>query len=396
METGAGQAVFMPGKLGPLTLRNRVIKTATYEGMSPGGVPSDALVAHHREIAAGGTAMTTVAYCAVSPDARTFGEQMHIHEGILPRLRTLTDAVHREGAAASLQLAHCGFFTKNTERTVPHALGPSVTLNAYGLFKGLGLVRPMTESDMALVSEDFARAALLAVEAGFDAVELHLGHGYLLSQFLSPATNRRRDAWGGSLENRLRLPVDVARRVHDRVGSRAAILAKVNLRDGFRGGLELADAVEIARRLEVEGVDALVLSGGFTSRTPFYLLRGGRPLRGMIAVEKSRIQKLAIALFGPLFMKKYPFTEMFFLDDARAVRGAVRMPLVLLGGIVSRDNLETAMREGFDFVALGRALIHDPYLVAKLARGEVERSGCNHCNECVVEMDRGGVRCVLD
>jgi len=249
---------------------------------------------------------------------------------------------------------------------------------------------------MARVSEDFARAALLAVETGFDAVELHLGHGYLLSQFLSPATNRRRDAWGGSLENRLRLPVDVVRRVRAQVGARAAILAKVNLRDGFRGGLDLADAVEIARRLETEGVDALVLSGGFTSRTPFYLLRGGRPLRGMIAVEKSRVQKVALALFGPLFMKKYPFTEMFFLDDARAVRRAVRMPLVLLGGIVSRDNLEIAMREGFDFVALGRALIHDPHLVAKLERGEVDRSGCNHCNECVVEMDRGGVRCVLD
>jgi 2,4-dienoyl-CoA reductase-like NADH-dependent reductase (Old Yellow Enzyme family) len=388
-------SAFAPGTLAGLRLRNRIIKTATFEGMTPGGVPSDALIAHHREIAAGGVGMTTVAYCAVSPDARTFGEQMHIHPGIVPQLRRLTDAVHREGAAASLQLAHCGFFTKNAELSVPHPLSASATLNPYGFTAGLGRAKAMTEDDLARTAAEFARATGLAIEAGFDAVELHLGHGYLLSQFLSPATNRRRDRWGGSLENRLRFPLEVLGRVRDAVGPAVPILAKTNLRDGFRGGLELDDAIEVVRGLEREGVDAVVLSGGFTSRTPFYLLRGGRPLRHMIAIDKSWLQKLSLLLVGPFIIRRYPFSEMFFLDDARAVRRAVRVPLVLLGGVVSRQNLERAMAEGFDYVALGRALIHDPRFVTRLERGEVERSGCTACNRCVVEMDRGGVRCVL-
>jgi 2,4-dienoyl-CoA reductase-like NADH-dependent reductase (Old Yellow Enzyme family) len=116
----------------------------------------------------------------------------------------------------------------------------------------------------------------------------------------------------------------------------------------------------------------------------------------MIAVEKSRLHRMSLKLFGESFMKAYPFEELFFLPAARAVRRAVRVPLVLLGGIVSRDNLETAMREGFDFVALGRALIADPDLVRRMERGEMDRTRCTACNECIAEMDAGGVRCVLD
>jgi 2,4-dienoyl-CoA reductase-like NADH-dependent reductase (Old Yellow Enzyme family) len=381
--------VFAPGKLGSLTLRNRVIKTATYEGMSPGGIPSAALLEHHRQLAAGGVGMTTVAYCAVSPNGRTFSEQMVMHAGIVPALRALTDAVHREGAAASIQLGHCGYFSRNEKLTIRRPLGPSFRINEYGLMSGLPFAGAMTEADIADVTQDFARAAGLAVEAGFDAVELHLGHGYLLSQFISPATNRRRDRFGGSLDNRMRLPVAVVQRVREAVGPAYPILAKTNLRDGFRGGLQLDEAVGVARRLEAEGVDAIVMSGGFTSKTALFLLRGGLPLRQMIAVEKNLLHKLSLMAFGRLRLKAYPFEEMFFLPDARAVRKAVRMPLVLLGGILSLDNLETAMREGFEFVALGRALIADPDLIRRMERGEVERTRCDSCNQCIAEMDAG-------
>jgi len=271
--------VFAPGRLGRLTLGNRVIKAATYEGMSPGGIPSDALLGFHRDLAAGGVAMTTVAYCAVSPAGRTFADQMTMREEIVPALRRLTDAVHAEGAAASIQLGHCGFFSKSRERGGRGPRGPSFTLNTYGLSAGMPFARAMTEDDIDRVIEDFGEAAARAVRAGFDAVELHLGHGYLLSQFISPATNRRRDRWGGSLDNRMRLPVAVLGRVRERVGPECAVLAKTNLSDGFRGGLELAEAIGVAERLEAAGVDAIVLSGGFTSRTPFYLFRGPAPLR---------------------------------------------------------------------------------------------------------------------
>ena len=386
---------FSPARLGALELRNRVIKTATYEGMSPGGAPSDALIRHHRDLAAGGVAMTTVAYCAVSPNGRTFEAQMYMREEIVPKLRELTDAVHAQGAAVSIQLGHCGDFSRNT--TVPRrcSLGPSFRLNEYGLMSGVPFARAMTEADIAGVIEEFAAAAATVVRAGFDAVELHLGHGYLLSQFLCPATNRRRDAWGGSLDNRMRLPLAVLQRVRERVGAGFPILCKTNLRDGFRGGFELDESIELARRLEGAGVDAIVLSGGFTSKTPFYLFRGARPLKEMIEVEHNPLQKLSLRFFGRRVIKEYPFKEMFFLDDARAVRRAVRVPLVLLGGILSLDNLETAMREGFDFVAMGRALIADPDLVNRMQRGAATRSRCISCNKCVAEMDRNGVRCVL-
>ncbi len=254
----------------------------------------------------------------------------------------------------------------------------------------------MTASDIARAADDFGEAATRAARAGFDAVELHLGHGYLLSQFLCPATNRRRDAYGGSLENRLRLPLAVVARVRDAVGSRLAVLAKTNLRDGFRGGLELDDAIGVARALETAGIDAIVLSGGFTSRTPFFLFRGARPLAEMIEVEKSRLQRLVLRIAGARVIREYPFEELFFLPLARQVRAAVRVPLVLLGGALSLANLERAMAEGFDYVAMGRALIADPDLVLRLQRGEVTRSRCISCNKCVAEMDRpGGVRCVL-
>lgn len=388
--------VFAPGRLGPLALRNRVIKSATFEGMSPGGVPSPALIEHHRRLAAGGVALTTVAYGAVSRDGRTFGDQLVIDEATGQALRALTDAVHREGAAASLQLSHCGFFTRHREPGAPGPRGPSAGFNAYGLASGLPLVRALRQEEIEAIVEAYAGAAARAVRAGFDAVELHVGHGYLLSQFLSPATNRRRDRWGGSLENRLRLPVAVVRRVRDAVGSQVALLAKTNLRDGFRGGLELDEAVEVARRLEAEGVDGLVLSGGFTSRTPFYLLRGRRPLREMIRVERNPLQRMALRAFGPIWVKAWPFEELFFLPLAREVRKAVGLPLALLGGIVSLDGMEIAAREGFEFVALGRALVADPELVRDLARGAKRRSRCTACNECITESEAGGVRCVLD
>jgi len=387
---------FAPARLGALELRNRVIKTATYEGMCPGGMPSDALVEHHRVLAAGGVGLTTVAYCAVSPDGRTFAEQMSMRRETVSPLRRVTEAVHREGGAASLQLGHCGWFTKNAELSTWLPRGPSLTLNGYGISVGKPLALAMSAREIAQVIEDFGRAAGLAREAGFDAVELHLGHGYLLSQFLCPATNRRNDAFGGDLDGRARLALDVLRRVRSVVGDGFPLLCKTNLRDGFRGGLELPDAVGVSTRLESEGANALVLSGGFTSKTPFYLFRGRRPLAEMIDAEKSRLQKLVLRTVGKKVIREYPFEELFFLPQAREVRAAVRMPLVLLGGVVSRANVDAAMAEGFDFVAMGRALLADPDLVQRMQVETQARSRCTHCNICVAEMDLGGVRCVLD
>ena len=379
---------FSPFTLGTLCLRNRIVKPATFEGMCPGGNPSEALLAHHRAVAAGGAAMTTVAYCSVSADGRSYATQLLIRPETVPGLRRLTDAIHLEGAAASLQLGHCGYFA-NPRVIGGRPFGASRRFNTYGL----SFARPMREEDLARTIADFATAARLAVDSGFDAIELHFGHGYLVSQFLSPFTNRRRDRWGGSLPNRLRLALEILRAVRAAVGDNAVLLPKINLRDGFAGGLEIDEAVEVARRLEAEGATGLVLSGGFVSRTPFYMLRGDIPLRPMIAVQDRWWTKVGLSLFGRLFVQKFPFEENFFLADARRVRQAVRLPLMLLGGIKSRAGLDLAMRDGFELVGMGRALVHDPTLPEKLRRGEVDVSACVPCNECIAEMDRGGVRC---
>ena len=385
---------FSPFRLAGLALRNRIIKTATFEGMSPGGCVSAALIEHHRALAKGKVAMTTVAYCAVTPDGRTFRDQLHMRPELVPDLRALTAAVHSEGAAASLQLGHCGAFCNNHDLVRRRPMGPSRALNLVGALSGRVLADAMSEAEIEEVTGAFVGAARLAREAGFDAVELHLGHGYLLSQFLSPGTNVRRDGFGGSLENRARFPLSVVERVRAALPAEMPVLAKLNLRDGFRGGLELDESVQVARWLEARGSDALVLSGGFVSRNPFYLFRGERPLRQMIAVEKSWAQKLALAVFGPALIHAYAFEPLYFLPLARQVRRAVRMPLVLLGGIKSHDDLDMAMREGFDLAAMGRALIHDPALIGKYAAGLARESGCVPCNQCVAEMDReGGVCC---
>jgi 2,4-dienoyl-CoA reductase-like NADH-dependent reductase (Old Yellow Enzyme family) len=296
--------------------------------------------------------------------------------------------VHREGAAVSLQIGHCGYFA-NPRVIGGRPLGASRLFNAYGL----SFARPATEADLAKVVADFAAGARIARDSGMDAAELHFGHGYLVSQFLSPYTNRRDDRWGGSLANRSRLAVEVLRAARAAVGPEFPLLLKLNLRDGFPGGLELDESIEVARTLEAEGATALVLSCGFVSRTPLHMLRGEVPVRRMAANQERWHARLGLTLFGKLLVHEVPYEEGFLLPDARRMRSAVRLPLVLLGGVKSLATVDRALADGFELVGMGRALLHDPALPRKMERGEAFASGCVPCNECIAEMDRGGVRC---
>jgi 2,4-dienoyl-CoA reductase-like NADH-dependent reductase (Old Yellow Enzyme family) len=384
-----------PGRIGSLALRNRFIKTATYEGMTPGGRVSEALVEHHASMAQNGVALTTVAYAAVCPDGRTFEEQLLVDHDNMPMLRKLTQAVHAQGGRASLQLGHCGGFSKNTAVSGGRPKGPSPAWNAYGLMYGLPRIAAMTPEDLEQVPRQFAQAATIARDCGFDAVEVHCGHGYLLSQFLSPAINRRQDAWGGSLENRCRLSVEVIGSVRAAVGSEFPILAKLNTSDDVKGGLTVPESLLVARLLEAAGADALVPSGGLVFQTPFYLMRGKIPLKAMIAAEKSWAQKAAIRMFSPMLIKHYPYQPGFFFDEASQMARQVQIPVALLGGVDSRAVVSRAMAAGFQFVAMGRALLADPDFIPRLAAGEDIVSRCTHCNACVGEMDRHGVRCIL-
>ena len=387
---------FLEKRLGDSSvfLKNSFIKSAAYEGMCDHGIPNQKLIDHHVELAKGDVGLTTVSYGAVSADARTFSDQMYINDLSLSPLKELADQVHLAGGKVSMQLTHCGYFSKN--KNTEALLAPSKLFNAYGSLSGLMFSRPMSKKDMKKVADDFASSALQLKSIGFDAVEIHMGHGYLLSQFLSPLTNKRKDDYGGSVENRGRFPLEVLKSVIDAVGTEFPVLVKLNLSDGLQGGFSIEDCIAISKLLEKNGCTAIVLSGGFTSKSPFYLMRGDIPIKGMIKNGSSLAEKITMALFGPIIIKKYKYTSNFFLDQAVKVREKVGIELVYLGGADSKQGIEKILNAGFSFIALARPLIHDPLFIKKLEEGSIEKSLCNRCNECVVEMDRGGIRCVLN
>lgn len=384
---------FSPYQLGPVRLRNRTVKAATFENLAPDGRVSDELVTFHRRVAAGGAGMTTLAYVAVAPEGRTYRDQLVMRAAALDGLRRLTDAVHAEGAAACVQLGHAGWFASpHVTRQPP--LGPSRTFSPRAMTFSVGA----TTADLDRLLVDFERAGALAVAAGFDAVEVHLGHGYLLSQFLSPWTNRRRDGFGGDVAGRARFPRRAVAAVRAGVGDRAAVTAKLNMEDGFRGGLTAEDGLQVARMLESDRtLDAIQLSVGFTARTPMALLRGDPPITELADLETAAVRRVGMKVFARLLMKDLPFEEAFLLPLARRFRQAVDLPLCLLGGITRRDTMDAAIDvEGFQLVAMGRALLYDPDHVRRLADGEIGESGCIHCNRCIVEMEVSGARCVVD
>jgi 2,4-dienoyl-CoA reductase-like NADH-dependent reductase (Old Yellow Enzyme family) len=378
---------FVPARLGPITLRNRILKAATFEGLTPDHVVSDRLIEFHRRMAAGGVGMTTIAYCAVSPDGCGAPNEMILTEDAIPGLRRLADAIHAEGAAVSAQIGHAGAVASGAGR---RGLSPSPIFSPLAMRR----TRAVSEIEIARITADFARSARVCADAGLDAVELHLGHGYLLSEFLSPRLNRRTDRYGGSLENRARFPREIARAVREAVGRRIAVLAKLNMDDGVPGGLWLDESVEVGRMLEADGaLDAIELTCGSSLQNPMYLFRGEAPIEEMARSFPGPL-RLGFKLLGGRFLKSYPYEEAYLLPYARQFRAALRMPLVLLGGVNKRATIDQAMAEGFEFVAMGRALLREPDLVKRLASGQASDSLCVHCNKCMATIYRG-TRCVL-
>ncbi|MEV3924961.1 NADH:flavin oxidoreductase [Actinomadura coerulea] len=376
--------VFEPARLGPLTLRNRVIKAATSEGMTPDALVTDDLIEYHRRPAAGGVGMTTVAYCAVAPEGRTERRQIWMRPEAVPGLRRLTDAVHAEGAAASAQLGHAGPVADASSNRVP-----AVSAGRFFNPLGMAFTKVATAEDIERITRAHAGAARLAIESGFDAVEIHLGHNYLASAFLSPRLNRRKDGHGGPIENRAKVALGIARAVRDEVGDRIAITAKLNMRDGVRGGLEIDDSLHVARGLQDEGtVDALELTAGSSLLNPMYLFRGEMPIPEFAASYKLPM-RIGLRMFGKRFLRTYPYQDTYLLEHARRFRAELDLPLILLGGVTDRATMDTAMAEGFEFVAMARALLREPDLVNRIAADPSTPSLCVHCNRCVPTVYRG-------
>ncbi|BBY54884.1 NADH:flavin oxidoreductase [Mycobacterium koreense] len=378
--------VFSPAPLGPITLRNRTIKAATFEGRTPDALVTDDLIEFHRVHAAGGVGMTTVAYCAVAPGGRTEGRQIWMRPEAVPGLQRLTEAVHAEGAAISAQIGHAGPVA-DARSNKAKALAPIRFFNPIAM----RFAKHATREDIDEVVAAHANAARLAIDSGFDAVEIHLGHNYLASSFLSPLVNRRRDEFGGSLANRAKVARGVVqavrRAVADHGDNKIAVTAKLNMSDGVRGGISVEEALTTARWLQDDGgLDAIELTAGSSLVNPMYLFRGDAPVREFAAVFKPPMS-WGMRMTGSKFLRSYPYHDAYLLRDAKRFRAELSLPLILLGGVTGRATMDTAMAEGFEFVAMGRALLAEPDLINRIAaegdNGAAVPSKCTHCNLCM-------------
>ncbi len=375
--------LFTPGRIGPVELRNRTIRSAAFEGMGKDNNPTPALRDYHLSVARGGVGMTTLAYAGICRSALSFDTQLWLRPEIVEPLREITDGIHAAGAKASIQIGHCGNMThRSTAGGMP--VGASGGFNLYSPT----FVRALRKDEIRELARLFGDAVRTARDAGFDCVEMHAGHGYLISQFLSPYTNRRRDEFGGPLECRMdfmRMCVD---EVLKAAGNDMGVLVKTNMRDGFKGGLEIEDCLTVARELQRLGVHALVLSGGFVSKAPMYVMRGEMPVYTMTHYMKQLWLKYGVRLAGKRMIPSVPFRELYFLDDARLFRRELSMPLVYVGGVVDRKGADRVLdEEDFDFIQMGRALINEPDFVNRMAATDGNhRCGCEHVNYCIARM----------
>lgn len=373
--------LFTPVDIGPVTLRNRAIRSAAFEGMCPGNSPSQQLKDYHVSVAEGGVGMTTLAYASVTRNGLSFPRQLWMRREIVEPLRDITDAIHAAGAKASIQLGHCGNMShKSTAGEIP--ISATGRFNIYSPTP----VRRMRDDEIVAMSRSFGEAVRLARDAGMDCVEIHAGHGYLISQFLSPYTNRRRDRWGGSLDNRMRFMRLCMEEVMKAAGSDMGVVVKTNMRDGFKGGIEIDEGIMIARELENLGAHALVLSGGFVSKAPMYVMRGEMPIGALTHYMDTWWLKYGVRMFGKMMIPTVPYKECYFLDDARLFRRELKMPLIYVGGCSTRQSIERVLDEGFDAVQMARSLLTMPDFVNRMRDEGIESSGCDHVNYCIGRM----------
>ena len=390
--------LFTPYQLGPVTLRNRTVRSAAFENMCPGNKPSQMLYDYHTSVAKGGIGMTTVAYCAVDRSGVSFDGQLYVHDEIKEDLKKLTDGIHAEGAKASIQLGHCGNMTHFYTCGYQIPVGASTGFNLYSPT----IVRGLKVSEIKEIVKHFGEAVDFCRECGFDCVEIHAGHGYLISQFLSPYTNHRRDEYGGSLENRMRFMNEVLDCVMEHAGNDMAVVVKTNMYDGFKRGLGVDDCIRVAQEIEKHGVHGLVLTAGFVSKAPMVVLGGAMPLKTMTHYMnpwKFWWLRIMVRIFGRMMVPTVPYKETYFLETAKKFRAAVKCPLIYVGGIQSRENCETVLGEGFQLLQMAHVLIQDPAFVNHMKEAEEKdgnlayRSRCGRSNYCVGRMYTLEMKC---
>ncbi|MDR3354829.1 MAG: NADH:flavin oxidoreductase [Synergistaceae bacterium] len=361
--------VFDSIAVGTATIKNRFARSATWEGMAtPEGAVTPELTRLMKDLADGGAGLLFSSHAYVRKDGQASLKQLGIYDdALLPGLKEMCGAAHSSGTLVFAQLAHGG---ANALRALSgfDPVAPSAAENAKGEQS-----RVMSEEDIAVLTQDFAKAAVRAVKAGFDGVQIHAAHAYCLGEFLSPYSNRRTDRYGGSVENRARALVEVFRAVRGAVGKGYPVTAKINSEDFIEGGLTPPMMVETSLIMEDEGLDAIEISGG----------------GGPAALYSSH-------RLGDL---DTPDKEVYYKDAARLYKSRVKkMPLILVGGIRSLETSRRILREGAaDMISLCRPLIREPDLVKRWAQGDERRAACVSCEGCAAAAASGkGLRCVQD
>jgi 2,4-dienoyl-CoA reductase-like NADH-dependent reductase (Old Yellow Enzyme family) len=360
--------LFEESSINGMTLRNRMVRSATWEGMCDrDGRPTEKLISFYRELAEGGIGLIVSGYTFVSPEGKQLPGKMGIHtDDFKGDYEHLTSAVHDAGARIAIQLVHAGGQTdaRNAGR---QPLAPS----AVQVDQFPEIPAELTVDDISDIVTAFGEGARRARAWGFDAVQLHGSHGYLINQFLSPLTNRRTDEYGGSIENRCRFLLEVYRKVREVVGANYPVLIKLNAADNIDGGLEIDDAVYAAKKLSEAGIDAIEVSAG-------------TPASG----EKSPVRQKINA----------PDKEAYNLELARRIKEAVSCPVMVVGGFRSYDVAEKALRDdGMDYIAMARPLIREPGLANRWLNGDRSPARCISCNSCFMPgIKEGGIYCVIE
>ncbi len=359
--------LFTPTRIKNLALPNRFIRSATWEGLAAeNGDCTPELVDFMADLAGGNAGLIITGHAYVSPAGQATLRQLGAdHDGRIEGLSAMTAAVHRKDGRIIMQLAHGGL-RADAKLINKTPMGPSV---AQGLLEPPG--REMTVEDIRQTVDAFGQAARRAQTAGFDGVQIHAAHGYLLSQFLSPAFNRRDDNYGGDIQNRVRILLEVFHSIRQAVGHRFPIFVKINSEDFLENGLTLEDGMQVGTMLDKAGIDAIEVSGG-TLLSGKYI-----PFRKEITFERN---------------------QAYFRRTAKALKANIQAPVVLIGGIRSYLLAERLVDEGFaDYISMSRPFIREPRLIARWQSGDLRKATCISCNGCLGAARSGkGVYCVQD
>lgn len=391
--------LFTPYQLGPITLRNRFIRSAAFENMCKDNKATQKLEDYHVSVARGGVGMTTVAYCAVDQSGVSFNGQLVVCEDTKPSLKKLVDAVHAAGAKASIQLGHCGNMTHFYSC---HCMPVSAS-NGFNLYSPT-IHRRLKVSEIKALVKKFGEAVDFCREVGFDCIEIHAGHAYLISQFISPRTNHRHDEYGGSFKNRVRFLNEVLDEVMKHAGNDMAVVVKTNMWDDARRGVTMEEGLRVAKEIAKHKVHGIVLSGGTVSASPMTILGGAMPIKTLAHyMPMKSFWWLKAALLcggGAMMIPTVPFKELYFMEQAKRFRDeldeqlrAQGTTLIYVGGVQSGTNCQTIMNEGFELFQIAHVLIKDPEFVNHVHEDMEYHARCGRSNYCVGRMYTEDMKC---